>query len=200
MKKVLFLFAAVACALTSWAEDVVTAQYSNNTLDVNLTNETNFVAFQMDIAIPAGVTNEGIKIQSNTSRLAAGSNVLINGQSETTDFKVLSNIIEGNKLRVIAYNLGNNAIAGTNGDKLFTVTLNTPFQSAATISNILFVDENLVEKSLTDAVASGAGTTQIDAVDMTVGEGAQTYDLQGRRVVNAKNGVYVVNGKKQIVK
>lgn len=41
--------------------------------------------------------------------------------------------------------------------------------------------------------------TDIKMSDL-VGEGAQAFDLQGRRTANAKNGVYVVNGKKQIVK
>ena len=41
--------------------------------------------------------------------------------------------------------------------------------------------------------------TDINMIDVE-GEGVQAFDLQGRRTANAKNGVYVVNGKKQIVK
>lgn len=40
---------------------------------------------------------------------------------------------------------------------------------------------------------TGITTTQIEA-------GETSYDLQGRQVQNAKNGVFVVNGKKQFVK
>lgn len=41
--------------------------------------------------------------------------------------------------------------------------------------------------------------TDINMVDVQ-GEGAQAFDLQGRQVQNAQNGVFVVNGKKQFVK
>lgn len=42
------------------------------------------------------------------------------------------------------------------------------------------------------------GTTGINALEAESADKA--FDLQGRRVQNAKSGVYVVNGKKQIVK
>lgn len=41
--------------------------------------------------------------------------------------------------------------------------------------------------------------TDINLIDVQ-GEGAQAFDLQGRQVQSAKNGVFVVNGKKQFVK
>lgn len=44
-----------------------------------------------------------------------------------------------------------------------------------------------------DGVVTGISAAQIDAHD-------SAYDLQGRQTVNAKNGVFVVNGKKQFVK
>lgn len=42
------------------------------------------------------------------------------------------------------------------------------------------------------------GLTGIEEATIDANETA--FDLQGRRVVNAKNGLYIVNGKKQIVK
>lgn len=41
--------------------------------------------------------------------------------------------------------------------------------------------------------------TDVNLIDVQ-GEGAQVFDLQGRQVENAHNGVFVVNGKKQFVK
>lgn len=202
MKKSVLFFAAALCAAATWAEDVVTAQYSSNSLDVALTNSTSFVAFQMDITVPEGTTNEGVQIQSNEERLAAGGNVQIDGKTETTDFKVLSNVIGGNKLRVIAYNLGNNAIAGASGEKLFTLSLPAQF-TGANLSNIRFVDTNLTEKVLADVEAIDSSVVGIDAV-VAGSENGETsgnsYDLQGRLVKNAKGGIFVTNGKKQIVK
>lgn len=45
-----------------------------------------------------------------------------------------------------------------------------------------------------DGELTGITTAEIDA------QTGNTYDLQGRQSVNAKNGVFVVNGKKQFVK
>lgn len=42
------------------------------------------------------------------------------------------------------------------------------------------------------------GVTGIE--EATIDANETTFDLQGRRVVNANNGLYIVNGKKQIVK
>ena len=43
------------------------------------------------------------------------------------------------------------------------------------------------------------GTTGIDAA-LVNGNASQVYDLQGRRVMNAQKGLYIVNGKKTLVK
>lgn len=202
MKKTVLFFAAALFVAATWAEDVVTAQYNNNSLDVALTNSSSFVAFQMDITVPDGTTNENVQIESNNERLAAGSNVEINGETATTEFKVLSNVIGGNKLRVIAYNLGNNAIAGNSGEALFKLSLPVQF-SGATLSNIRFVDTNLMEKTLADVEAIESSLVGIDEV-VAGNENGETsgnsYDLQGRLVNNAKGGIFVTNGKKQIVK
>lgn len=45
-----------------------------------------------------------------------------------------------------------------------------------------------------DGVLTGITAAEIDA------DAANTFDLQGRQTTNAKNGVFVVNGKKQFVK
>ena len=47
----------------------------------------------------------------------------------------------------------------------------------------------------------GQGTTGIDAIEAGAADKAATwYDLSGRRVDNPTKGVYIVNGKKVIVK
>ncbi len=42
--------------------------------------------------------------------------------------------------------------------------------------------------------------TGINAVNAGIASGAAVYDLQGRRVSNAQKGIYIVNGKKVLVK
>ena len=43
-------------------------------------------------------------------------------------------------------------------------------------------------------------TTGIDNSQTTIGNSQVVYDLQGRRVDNPTKGVYIVNGKKVILK
>ena len=43
-------------------------------------------------------------------------------------------------------------------------------------------------------------TTEIDLIDNVTIENGNAYDLQGRRVVTMKRGIYVVNGKKIVIK
>jgi len=45
----------------------------------------------------------------------------------------------------------------------------------------------------------GEGTTRIDATLSDDGE-TEIYDLQGRRVETPSKGVYVVNGRKVVIK
>lgn len=75
------------------------------------------------------------------------------------------------------------------GDKFRTVDTNVIIPAGRG-----WWDRNLSNKRI---VVDGT-VTNINGI--SVNENETSYDLQGRRVLNAKNGVYVVNGKKQIVK
>lgn len=200
MKKILLLFAAAICAVASWADDVVTAKYNGNKLDVELTNTTTFLAFQMDIDLPAGVTVQNI--ESNLARLEQGANVNIGGVDTETPFTIAHNIIdaENNVLRVIAYNLGNHEIKGAEG-KLFTVNLSGAV-SEASISNILFVDDELAEQTLANAVAiPGRELGDVDGINgVTVADAILVLQMVAKKVaetpaadIDGVNGVTVAD-------
>lgn len=183
MKKILLLFAAAICAVASWAQDVVTAKYNGNMLDIELTNSTQFIAFQMDITLPADVTVTSIT--SNVDRLFQQENVVIEGEEVTTDFKVLYNVIDetNNVVRVIVYNLGNNEIKEATG-KLITLNLNTTIEEA-TIDNILFVDNGMIEKALAQVIAeqgAKAGDVNLDGF-VTLADAQAIF----KRIVNLEN-------------
>lgn len=195
MKKILLLFAAAVCAVASWADDVVTAKYSGNKLDVELTNSTTFLAFQMDIDLPAGVTVQSI--ESNLARLEQGANVSIGGVDTETPFTIAHNVIdnENNVLRVIAYNLGNHEIKGAEG-KLFTVNFDNAIEEA-TIDNIRFVDEALVEQIVAKAIAEKGGLAgDIDGVGgVTIDDVAAALDIfLGKKPYNAAADIDGVGG------
>lgn len=127
MKKLLLLFALLANVAMGWAEDAVTGTYTSNKLDVALSNSTEFVAFQMDIALK-DATFVGDP-EAALSRLT--------DNDGTNPFILASNELSDGKLRVIAYNMANRSIALDAGT-LFTVVLNQK-PSNVEISNVLFV-------------------------------------------------------------
>ena len=161
MKKVLFLFALLLSTVAARAEgDAVTAKVSGTTLSIGLENATTFIAFQMDITLPEGVSATDVE---KTGRLAQGPNVTINGEDTATPFIIAYNTLANGKLRVIAYNLGNHAISQATGD-ILTITLSAAVSDPTTITvdNILFVkSEDLTEVAI-DAATGEQGALRGD--------------------------------------
>lgn len=143
--------AMVLSSLCMSAADEVTAKVSGTNLNIGLVNETSYVAFQMDIKLPAGVSASSVEAVAN--RLSQeGSDTEIGG----TKFIVASNVLEGNVLRVIAYNLANAAIDKATGD-ILAITLDKAPAAASDIkiTNIKFVTAtDLAEMNLADVTAA----------------------------------------------
>lgn len=160
--------AMVLSTLGMQAEDKVTAKVSGSNVNVGLENETSFCAFQMDIKLPAGVNVT--EVVANTDRLKKGSDVTIDSKPVSTPFEIAYNVLEGNVLRVIAYNLGNNMIQNIPGDILSIKLDNAPASAdAVTVSNILFVNaSDLAELSLENVV--GVDGYKVGDVNMSGGE------------------------------
>lgn len=154
---------AAAAALGSWAQSTaaVSATATSDKLSVALTNESEaFVAFQMDIVLPEGVTvaNDGNAVTLNDQRLtaAAFSGTAIAG-AENANFVIAYNVIESSKVRVIAYNLENRPLAGTEGE-LFSMAFSGSASENFSVENVKFVTvEGLAEVDL-EAVQSELGS------------------------------------------
>ena len=150
-KTILLLTLLFTGTFALWAADidVVKARLEGKTLKVSLTNTTPFVAFQMDIDLPEGVTTEapvkGVRLSENDFVLAYNT---IN----TTD----------NVVRVLAYNLSNSSISGESGEALFTMALSDKGNEPITLSNIIFADGTPTEVGLPDATAALAGDVNRD--------------------------------------
>ncbi len=150
----MLMAAMVLSSLCMSAADEVTAKVSGTNLNIGLVNETSYVAFQMDIKLPAGVSASSIEAVAN--RLSQeGSDTEIGG----TKFIVASNVLEGNVLRVIAYNLANAAIDKATGD-ILAITLDKAPAAASDIkiTNIKFVTAtDLAEMNLADVTGENGG-------------------------------------------
>lgn len=152
MKKILLFFAAAACAIASWAQEAtVSAIAKSNVLEVSLTNKSeDFVAFQMDITLPEGVTvadNGAVALVAD--RLTQpGTTTEIAGKQESVNFIVVYNKISESVVRVLAYNLENRAIVGNEG-ALFNMTFAGNPAANFVLDNVLFVTTtDLVEIKL----------------------------------------------------
>lgn len=163
MKKIFLLMFAAAAALGSWAQSTaaVSATATSDKLSVALTNESDaFVAFQMDIVLPEGVTvaNDGNAVTLNDKRLtaAAFSGTAIAG-AENANFVIAYNVMESSKVRVIAYNLENRALAGTEGE-LFTVAFTGTATGDFTVQNVKFVTKDALAEVDLGTITSEPGT------------------------------------------
>lgn len=155
MKKIFLLLFAAVCAAASWAQSTVSATVKGQELEVALANDAQaFVAFQMDITLPAGVTGVS-DIVMNTDRLTEKDGNPVPGATDA-NFILVYNQIDATHVRVLAYNLENRALAGTSGE-LFTVQFEGTPTSDFTIDNSLFVTTtNLEEIKLALATSTEA--------------------------------------------
>ncbi|MCQ2197792.1 MAG: dockerin type I repeat-containing protein [Bacteroidaceae bacterium] len=188
MRKLLFLATLFFGVMGAKADDIngslkVDSDLKNATLSVKLTNSIKYVAFQMDVTLPAGWTVTSAA-PVGTTRLAGSGTVDLSAvggsATESTKFQLAYNVIDGNKLRVIAYNLGNKPITGTSGEEIFTVKLTAGTAAAsvdkwvATFSEVLFVTESDL-KEMAMAV-SNAGSKAVGESAVTWKKGDVNHD------------------------
>ena len=107
------------------------------------------------------------------------SNVVLNVSS---DHSLYWKMVDANTYRVVVYSMTNAAFRA-NSDNLFTIFM-TGSQNA-TICNELLIKAD--------------GTTGIDAI-RTEAENGNVYDLNGRQVKTPRKGLYIINGRKVVVK
>lgn len=166
MKKILLLFAAMICAVAGWAQDAtVSATVKGQKLEVGLNNAAeDFVAFQMDITLPAGVeVAENGAVAIDPARLTPKSGTITIGDSEATlNFVVVYNQIDATHVRVIAYNFENRAIEGHDGalfNMSFTGTPGANFELAnvkfVTVTELNEVDLGAISSTIGDAFVPG---------------------------------------------
>lgn len=166
MKKGLLIGAFALSSMAALAQDVVVPRVVGGSTDntwvvnVELQNQTKFVAFSMDVDLPNSTSVVTSKSRT-TSRLVNGKSVSIKNESNVStsysaNYKVEYNQV-GNTLHVVGYSLGNEPITGNSGDVLFQIGLSSTSEIASTsfsgsVKNIKFVKQSdLTAQGLTDA-------------------------------------------------
>ena len=125
------------------------------------------------------MTYPAAQVDINLSDGQSISNVVLNGSS---DHDLYWKMIDTNTCRVVVYSMTNAAFC-VNDDNLFDVFM-TGGQDATISNEILIKAEN---------------TTGIDIIRKEA-ENKIVYDLNGRQVKNPRKGLYIINGRKVIVK
>ena len=155
----------------------------NHALSLCLNNESSYVASQFDIHLSDGQTLESIMLNSIRSK----------------DHVMTYTKTNDDTYRVIVYSLGNQAYTGNNGELLSIQVSGT---GNVDIDNILFVTSGQNEKRFASLHSYTTGINAVKEIkDMDV------YSIDGRLVrkqVNSTNdlkkGIYIINGKKHIVR
>jgi hypothetical protein len=156
----------------------------NHTLSLSLDNEGSYVATQFDIHLSAGQTLEDISLND----IRSNEHVLTYSKKDA------------NTYRVIVYSLDNQAYAGNSGELLSVHISGTGHVEA---DNILFVTSGQNEKRFEPMYSYIS--TAIRAIENT--ESMDVYSVDGRQVRkqvmstdDLKKGIYIINGKKHIVR
>ena len=156
----------------------------NKTLSLNLQNEGSYVASQFDIVLSAGQTLESIQL--NNKRME---------NHQMTYAK-----IGDNRYKVVIYSLDNATYNGHNGELLNIMVVGS---GDVIVEDILFITAGQMEKRFSSL---RGGTTGI-SVTTKQAEKMNIYSTDGRLVRKQaestnglKKGLYIVNGKKIIVR
>lgn len=141
---------------------------------VNLTNAVGYVACQMDIALPSGITLMGESLGERAN-----------------SHELLSNNVSNGAHRVLITSMENATFNGNNGALLYLDVNVSPLYKGEgiTISNVEFTDGNA------NAYALGGGTdgtTGIGKVGVTEYVGSKIYSIGGHLRDAVKKGINII--------
>ena len=170
----------IALGITDQASASRAIESADNTLSVDgtqllLQNQTMFTGFQMDITLENGAELKGVQLSDRAK-----------------DMTLVYNKVGNNTWRIAAISLSRTAISGNDGCLL---TLDVNGNGNVNVNNNIFTDANTQGYMLSLTAPTG-----ISAIKAAMAEGTVVYDMQGRRVENPSKGLYIVNGKKVVLK
>lgn len=166
---------------------------------VNMNNQDSYVAFQMDFALP-----NGISVYNDIADIA------LTPRTESTH-AILGGVIKDGSYRVVLYSIDNNVISDTQG-ALFTLTVSlekelNEGEYPLTVKNIRMVKANGIEATINEASASIPVKSDISTIEYINKWPIDIYDLSGRLIrKNAHSlqglhkGTYIINNQKIVIR
>ena len=165
------------------AYDSISATASENSIDISLNNDREYSAFQMMVTLPEGCVLDDIMLNGNRA-----------GRHQVTWRQT-----NDNQYLVAGFSTTKKKISGSAGT-LMTINC-SGLSGEVTISNVIFATTDAQGYQLNDVSVEGisTGIMTIDSNRLTTDY--SVYDLQGRKIDGQlKKGVYIVNGKKIVIK
>ena len=140
-----------------------------NNAEVSLVNQKDYVAFQMDVTLPAGAQFNGVTAADRANNIQVTYNQLANG-----------------KVRIAGLSTDKTPIAENEGA---IISLDITGNGNVSISNVEFVDAQ-AKAYVLDVVAGEA--TGIEEINTLIAEGAEIYTANGVKVNALQKGVNII--------
>lgn len=181
------------------ASQTVTAGQTS-TLSICMKNTAAIRGFQFDLYLPTGVT----AVKNNKGRYVCSFN---SGRLPEDDEHTLTlGAQEDGCIRFLCGSQYDETFTGTDGE-IATLQVQVAADMAAGNYPIILKNMKLSETDISkyyeaaevQTTLTVTTTTGIQQVDNAAGA-STTHDLQGRRVQNPAKGLYIIDGKKQVVR
>lgn len=167
-------------------ERLTLTENGDHSLSVSMESQRDYTAFQFDLYTNSEDDVMGLRL--NTARK--------NGH------QLIYNKVDEGHYRIVALSVANNTFKGNNGE-LLNIQLDGVNTDDVTVRNIHFITTDGTDHRFDDI--SQSSVTGIESLTPDSSEKGDTniYDISGRKVSESSvlpKGVYIVNGKKVVVK
>ena len=142
-----------------------------------------------------------------TGTVSDGTPLLLVKESNASEFKLCKSDTEGNSIPNNKLRVGQDANVG--GSNIYVLTYHTGYVFAETNYKDAYVDRahayldlggSNARGRLSISFGNGEGTTGIENFNVDESDDMQIYDLKGQRVNKPTKGLYIINGKKVLIK
>lgn len=158
--------------------DEVYMKETDNGCDICLVNTTNYIACEMTLRLPEGCMLRNAQMDND----------------RTEGHYVLTRNLGEGMYRLVVYS-DNNNVLHDGEPPLLHLTINGTLGGNASLSNILFIDDQHACVAFPDVT----GVTGINGVDANTDD-TPTYNLQGIPTQKNNHGVHLKKGRKFVVK
>ena len=185
-----------------------TGEGSSQSSRTSRTNQTSQTSLPEQTMAEASLYQQGGKLILRSSRAVAAMDIFISPVDHFTTsslqgMTIAKKTMEDGQLHLIIYN--------TAGKTLPTgETVIGTCSTTATVTGAMLVDEEAqpINTKLNDSAATPTGLNSLTPAPSSTGEGSRNiYSLDGRKIVNGSltdgtlpKGVYIMNGKKVVIK